>query len=122
MFSQRFFQLSFDYENRPRFNDFEFFATALSRYIDVGRRDSCIDNIASISDVERSNAFVARVIQSNGAEYFASHHVIEKISRPSDHIPTNINYNVKHRYITNVYANSYLYEYLVALFSWTSLT
>lgn len=58
MFSQRFFQLSFDYENIPRFNDFEFFATALSRYIDVSRRDSCIDNIASISDVERSNAFV----------------------------------------------------------------
>ena len=57
----------------------------------------------------------SRVIQSNGAEYFASHHVMEKISRPSAHIPTNINYNVKHRDITNVYANSYLYEYLVVL-------
>lgn len=49
------------------------------------------------------------MIQSNGAEYFASQHVIEKISRPSDRIPTNIDYNVKDRYITNVYASSLYY-------------
>lgn len=57
----------------------------LSCYLDVGLHDTRIDNITSISDVERSNVVVAPASFATNEYFFASKKIrIEKISRTSD--------------------------------------